>query len=82
MIITHHACERYIERVDGSLTLEQAKARIAVSERAILAAAAFGCPTVRQGTGAKLVLSGATVVTVIARGQIARGTMPIKEGRL
>ena len=65
MIITTHAAERYIERVDPTLTLDQARAAILTSERAVEAAAGFGCRTVKLGNGGRLQLDGLTVVTVL-----------------
>jgi len=65
--VSTHSVERYLERVDGRLTFEQARAEIASHERAIEKAAAFGCSFVRLGNGARLVLVGTTVVTVKSR---------------
>ena len=68
--VSRHACQRYIERVDSSLTLEQADAAIRAHARAIRIAASFGCGVVRTGCGAKLLLEGLSVVTVLSRQQI------------
>jgi len=67
MIVTAHACERYVERIDPRLSLAAARARIESSASAIEAAADFGCRVVRQGCGAKLILAGDHVVTVYPR---------------
>lgn len=67
MIVTQHAIARYIERIDAGLSEQDARAAILVSEPAVEAAAKFGAHVVRQGCGAKLILQGATVVTVIRR---------------
>lgn len=67
IVVTAHAAQRFIERINPTLTTEQARAEIASHERAIVAAANFGCRCVRLGSGAKLVLSGTSVVTVITR---------------
>lgn len=67
MLITEHAKHRYIERVDGRLTIEQAEAEIAKAERGINTAAQFGCHSVKLGNGAHLRLQGDVVVTVIGR---------------
>lgn len=64
--VTHHACERFVERV-AACSIDDARARILGSSRAIEAAAAFGCAIVKLGGGARLVLEGLTVVTVYER---------------
>ena len=68
--VTNHAILRWQERIDASATQEQAKAIILGASRAIETAAKFGCDTVRMGCGAKLVLQGNIVVTVLARSSI------------
>lgn len=70
MIVTMHARQRYIERIDPTATLEQAAAVIHASERAVRTAHAFRCKLVKMGNGARLVLDGTRVVTVLARGQM------------
>jgi hypothetical protein len=64
--ITHHAAERYSERVEAC-SIADARDHIAASSRAIEAAAAFGCQVVRLGGGARLILEGLTGVTVYER---------------
>jgi hypothetical protein len=78
VIVTHHACQRYVERVDPRVTLGEAADIIAGAERAIEAATRFGAHVVRMGTGAKLVLHDGKVVTVLARRQISsRHMLPV-----
>ena len=62
--VTQHAAERYVERVNPELTVEQAKAAMMASARAIDTAAAFGASCVRLGNGARLMLQGDVVVTI------------------
>ncbi|MEH3121204.1 MAG: hypothetical protein PGN16_04355 [Sphingomonas phyllosphaerae] len=64
--VTHHAAQRYVERVNGNLTLEEAAEAIRGHASAIEAAAAFGCRVVKTSS-AKLILEGRTVVTVMNR---------------
>lgn len=73
---TRHAAERFVERIDPTLSLEQASTRILTSAPAIRVAAAFGCKTVIRGDGAKLVLDGTRVLTVITTEQFARESFP------
>lgn len=65
MIVTTHAVARWCERVDPRATADQARHAMLACARAVDAAAAFGCPTVRLGSGARLILEGETVVTVL-----------------
>jgi len=76
MIVTTHAAQRYVERVDPRLTPEEASDIMLLSARTVRMAAQFGCSTVRIGTGAKLILRGETVVTVLGRRQINRCDLP------
>ncbi len=64
--VTMHAAQRYVERIDGRLTIEEAFAAIQEHGPAISAAAAFGCHVVKTSR-AKLVLQGNRVVTVMNR---------------
>jgi hypothetical protein len=64
--VTHHACERFIERVAG-VTIEEARVAILSHTRAIEVAAAFGCQVVRLGSGQRLILNGSRVLTVYPR---------------
>jgi hypothetical protein len=64
--VTHHACERFVERV-AACSIDDARDRILGSSRAIETAAAFGCAIVKLGGGARLILEGLTVVTVYER---------------
>lgn len=68
--VTRHAQQRWIDRVDARATLEQADAAIRQHARAVIAAANFGCRVVKLANGAKLLLDGRNVVTVLARHQI------------
>lgn len=77
IVITAHACARYVERIAPSFSLAEARAEIATHERVILVAANFGCKCVRLGNGAKLILSGDHVVTVIARWDISKDCLPV-----
>ena len=63
--VTQHALLRYIERVER-VTLAEARARIMSSEKAIIAAADFGCSHVLLPCRAKLALCGLHVVSVYA----------------
>jgi hypothetical protein len=69
--VSNHACERFIERVEAC-TFEEARAAIMAHEKAIEAAAKFGCEVVRCGRGERLVLSGNRVVTVYAAHTLPR----------
>lgn len=62
--VSRHACERWVQRVDPSMTLEQAKAEIETHAGAIETAAAFGCRCVLVSRCIRLVLVGVTVVTI------------------
>jgi len=59
---TAHAIERYQQRVRNC---SEAAAIAALSSKAIEAAAMFGAPYVRLGTGQRIVLDHETVVTVL-----------------
>lgn len=61
--ITQHAIDRYIERV-AVVTQDEARRRLALAEKVVLVAAAFGCCSVKLGCGARLALCGAKIVTV------------------
>ena len=72
IFVSRHAVDRYIERVDGSLTWEEADAEIRRHAPAIIRAADFSCRLLRLGNGAKLVLDERKVVTVLSRWQMRR----------
>lgn len=72
IFVSRHAVDRYIERVDGSLTPEEADAEIRRHAPAIIRSADFGCRVLRLGNGAKLVLEERKVVTVLSRWQMNR----------
>lgn len=71
MMITAHAATRWCERVNPRLTPVEAVTALRAYERAVDRAAAFGCECVKLGCGARLVLKGDAVVTVL--GRVANG---------
>lgn len=73
MIITAHAAARYIERIDPSLTADQAEHALRRSAHAVQVAASIGCRVVRLGSGAKLILEGEVVKTVLPAGGLVCG---------
>lgn len=64
--VTQHAAQRWCERVDPRATEDEAMCAIASHDRAITVAAGFGCHVVRLANHAKLILTGDSVVTVLA----------------
>lgn len=62
--VTVHAAQRYVERCEPSLTVEQARAAIMRSATAIDVAAKFGATAVKLANGARLALQGDVVATV------------------
>ena len=64
--ITAHAASRFVERIDPALTVDQARDAIRAHEPMIARAADFGCSAIKLGCGARLVLDGLSVVTVVA----------------
>lgn len=67
--ITAHAVDRFIQRIDPAATPAQARAEILSHEPAIVKAAEFGCRCVKLGCGARLLLRGYDVVTVLSAKQ-------------
>jgi hypothetical protein len=67
--VSAHAAARWVERVEPHASVEHARATILASASVIAKAAAFGCETVLLGCGARLLLDGGNVVTVLAPGQ-------------
>ena len=63
--ISHHALQRFQERV-APCTLAEARAAILTHSRALEKAAAFGAEVVRCAGGERLILQGSTVVSVYA----------------
>lgn len=61
--VTRHACERFVERV-APCSFAEAKASILSHSKALETAVAFGAEVVKLGTGHRLILQGATVVSV------------------
>lgn len=71
--VTHHAIDRYIERVARVDRISAREAMLGAA-RGIFAAAAIGARIVRLPNGARLVVRGVTdirVVTVLGRNQPA-----------
>lgn len=66
--VTEHAARRWIDRVHPGICQDDAMAEIASHGAAIRAAACFGSTCVKLGCGARLVLEGEAVVTVLAPG--------------
>lgn len=64
--ITTHAAQRYQQRINPRLSIEEARAAIALSERAIETAIDFGAHVVKLGCGGRLILRGDSVVTVLS----------------
>lgn len=67
--VTRHAAERYVERINPYLTLDEAAAAIRAHTDVCCKAASFGCWVVLTRE-AKLLLDGRSVVTVLHRKQI------------
>lgn len=65
--ITGHAVQRYQERIADVPEVE-VRSRIGRHVEAIRKGAAFGAAVVRLGDGTGFVISGMTVITVLARG--------------
>lgn len=63
--VTAHAAARFVERVNPSLTLDQARDSIRSHSAIIEAAAAFHCRTVVVAKRIRLVLDGTIVITVL-----------------
>lgn len=66
-IISTHAAQRYVERIDPSATIAEARDAIRSHARAIEAAVSMGCRSVRLGSGVRLVIepADAVVLTVL-----------------
>ena len=65
--VTHHAAQRYVERVNPALSLDEVRREIMSHERAIMVAIRERCECVRLGCGAKLIVREGRVVTVFER---------------
>lgn len=79
LVVTMHARERWIERIDGQATIASAGATIAAHSEAVRAAARFRYHCVKLPCGARLIIDGLNVVTVLARGKLpSRGPHPWK----
>lgn len=64
LYVSDHAAQRYCERVNPSLDLQQAKGEIMKSAKVLKTAADFGCSAVKLSCGARLILQDRVVVTV------------------
>lgn len=71
VIVTAHAAQRYVERINPSLTAREARLAIRQHHVIINKAADIGCHVVKLGCGARLVLDGVTVITVLEKGWLA-----------
>lgn len=67
-VISVHACERFVQRVQPNATLTEARAAIRSHAKAVLAACEVGCKSVRLSCGARLIIDpvGRQVITVYA----------------
>jgi len=70
VIVTGHAIERWIERINPRATWAGAEAAIRSHSLAIRRAALVGCTCVKLGEGMRLILDGARVVTVLPKGWV------------
>lgn len=64
MHVTHHAIERFQERIRN---VSDAEAIAALTTPAILRAAAFGAKFVRLGSGHRVVIADDSIVTVLPK---------------
>ncbi|RST30133.1 hypothetical protein HMF7854_04310 [Sphingomonas ginkgonis] len=79
VVVTHHAIDRYLERVAPVSRLE-AQAAMEAAARGIEASAAIGAYVVRLASGARLICRGRErirVVTVIPAGEIVGGRVAV-----
>ena len=76
--ITRHAIQRYQERVAN---LPDEQVRVVLSCPAVKTAIAFGAHVVRLGTGERVILEGANVVTVLPRRHFTRQVLRFGFGR-
>jgi len=83
IVVTTHAIERFIQRAAPYATVDEARSTIEAAAPVIEVAAAFGCRTVKMACGARLVLEGDHVVTVLppARPIKARALVAGRVGR-
>lgn len=75
VIVTAHAAQRYVERVQGC-SIEQARAAIHEHDPVIRKAAAFGARQVKVSKRFRLIIDGLNVVTVLGEGQLSRSVLP------
>lgn len=64
-IISQHAAERFVERVNPRLTLAEARAAIRCYARSIEAAVTLGCHSIRLASGHRLIIQDGEVITVM-----------------
>jgi hypothetical protein len=62
--VSTHAAQRYVERFDRRLSVEQARELLMRSATVIDAASRFGARSVKLANGARLMLRGDVVATV------------------
>ncbi|ANI79020.1 hypothetical protein [Sphingobium sp. EP60837] len=65
VIVSDHALVRYIERVHG---YDLTPIREMMLTNAVRTAAQMGCRSVKLGCGARVMLRGHTIITVLAKG--------------
>ena len=65
-IVTTHAAQRYVERVEP-VSIDEARAKLTAAAKVVNGAARFGATTVIMGNGARLVLKGDVVATVLPK---------------
>ena len=76
MIISLHARQRYVERINPALTLDQAADAIRGHTRALDAAESMNSRVfIRLASGARFLVEGDRVVTVLAPGQCTKESM-------
>lgn len=74
--ISAHAAQRYIERVEPGLTVDEARAEIRSHERAIQSALSIGCQSVRLANGVRIIVDcqlGQVVTVLPAPPKFKRG---------
>lgn len=68
VVISRHALDRWIERVEPTADDEKATASIMAHGKVLELAVSLKAHAVKLGCGAKLVLKGDTIVTVLPKG--------------
>lgn len=67
MLISRHAAERWIERIDPTADIAKAEAAMMVHEKIVDLAIALKARAVKLGCGTRLVLAGNCIVTVLGK---------------